>query len=105
MNVLSQYSVGTGAGSAGTFVASSSVSGVPNQLDAAGIARVIQSLIDSGSIPEPPQVDNNLVLVIYLDETIAVKSRVFACANAQVTTPSVSILTLSLPLEMSFITQ
>ena len=71
MNVLSQYGVGTGANTA-AFVGSSSVSNVPAQIDQAGIAKVIQGLIDAGSIPEPPPTGNNIALVVFLDETIAV---------------------------------
>jgi hypothetical protein len=67
MNVLSQYGVG-----AGTFVGSTFVPVVSSQLDAAGIAAVIQARIDAGEIPEPPNTGNNIVLVIFLDETIAV---------------------------------
>jgi hypothetical protein len=67
MNVLSQYGVGAGA-----FVASTFVPGVPSQLNADGIAAIIQARIDAGEIPEPPNTGNNIVLVIFLDETIAV---------------------------------
>jgi hypothetical protein len=72
MNVLSQYAVGTGAGAAGRFVAASHVGIVPNQLDENGIAQVLQAEIDAGALPEPPANNNNNVLIIYLDETIAV---------------------------------
>ena len=71
MNVLSQYGVGVGAGSGG-FVGASSLAAVPAQLDENSIAAAIQSLIDAGSIPEPPTAGNNIVLIVYLDETIAV---------------------------------
>jgi hypothetical protein len=72
MNVLSQYGVGAGAGAAGSFISSSSVPNVPSQLDESGIGQVIQGLIDSGQVPEPPATGNNIALVIYLDETVAV---------------------------------
>lgn len=72
MNVLSQYGAGSGAGAAGAFVNASFVPDVPSQLDEAGIAQAIQNSIDSGTLPEPPATDNNIVLVIYLDETVAV---------------------------------
>jgi hypothetical protein len=72
MNVLSQYGVGSGTGAAGAFIAASFVPNVASQLDEATIAQVIQSSIDAGTLPEPPATDNNIVLVIYLDETIAV---------------------------------
>jgi hypothetical protein len=71
MNILSQYGVGTGAGS-GRFIQSSFVSNVPAQLDENGIAGQIQSLIDAGTLPEPLNASNNVALIIYLDETIAV---------------------------------
>ena len=72
MNVLSQYGVGSGAGAAGRFIKSGSVANVPGQLDEAGIAKVIQTSIDAGDLPEPPSTDNNIALIIYLDETVAV---------------------------------
>jgi hypothetical protein len=72
MNVLSQYGVGAGAGSAGTLVGTTFVSSLTSQLDEAGIASVIQGQIDGGAIPEPPATNNNVVLIIFLDESIAV---------------------------------
>lgn len=72
MNVLSQYGVGSGAGAAGRFIKSGSVGNVPGQLDEAGIAKVIQTSIHAGDLPEPPSTDNNIALIIYLDETVAV---------------------------------
>jgi len=72
VNVLSQYGVGSGAGAAGRFVSAGFVTSVPSQLDEAGITQVIQTSINAGDLPEPPSTNNNLVLLIYLDETIAV---------------------------------
>lgn len=72
MNVLSQYGVG-----AGNFVSTGSVPGVAGELDEAGIAETIQSQIDIGALPEPPASDNQIVLIIYLDESIAYKDAEF----------------------------
>jgi hypothetical protein len=71
MNVLSQYGVGTGAGS-GTFVASSYVKGLPATLTLANITASVQSLIDAGTVPEPAANNTSLVLMIFLDENVAV---------------------------------
>ena len=70
MNVLSQY--GVGAGAAGQFIQAGFVPAVASQLDENAIAQVIQAQIDSRALPEPPPVGNNIVLIIYLDETLAV---------------------------------
>ncbi len=72
MNMLSQYGVGTGAGS-GTFVNQPTVvSNVPTALTLRTIQSTIQSLIDQQFLPEPVAPGNN-VLMIYLDETLGVK--------------------------------
>lgn len=71
MNMLSQYGVGTGAGS-GTFVQSTAVSNVPTALTLNTIQSTIQSLIDQQNLPEPVAPTNN-VLMIYLDETLGVE--------------------------------
>lgn len=72
MNVLSQYGVGLGAGVAGSYVKTTFVSNVPAQLNEAGIHGLIQSSINSGALPEPPATNNNIALIIFLDETIAI---------------------------------
>ncbi len=72
MNVLSQYGVGSGAGAAVTVVATSFASAVPAQLDENAIGTVIQGLIDAGELPDSGGPNRNTVLVIYLDETVAV---------------------------------
>jgi hypothetical protein len=66
MNVLSQYGVGTGAGS-GAFLGATFISDVTDTLTDQGIQDVIQSAIDSGTLQEPSGPDH--VLMIYLDET------------------------------------
>ncbi len=71
MNVLSQYGVGSGKGS-GLFVQASFVSNVPSTLTDSGIHNIIQSTINSGAIPEPPQNNTTHVLIIYLDENTSV---------------------------------
>ncbi|MBO0780538.1 MAG: hypothetical protein J2P37_17075, partial [Ktedonobacteraceae bacterium] len=71
MNVLSQYGVGTGAGS-GVFVQSSFLTDVPVTLNEQLVRNTIQSCINSKVLPEPPDPSNN-ILVIYLDETVSVK--------------------------------
>jgi len=68
MNVLSQYGVGSGAGS-GCFIRASFLSNVPDTLTDTQIQSIIQSCIDAGVLPEPTQ---NSVLLIYLDESIGV---------------------------------
>jgi hypothetical protein len=73
MNVLSQYGVGLGAGAAGKFVKATLAPSAPSEIDESDIAQIIQGLIDSGELPEPPATGNNIALLIYLDETIAVK--------------------------------
>lgn len=72
MNVLSQYGVGFGAGIAGAFIRASFVTGVPTTLTDSGIQGIIQSCIDAGVLPEPPNPSNNC-LIIYLDESIGVE--------------------------------
>jgi hypothetical protein len=73
MNVLSQYGVGAGAGAAGTFVKSTFVSSVPAQLTGTLIHQTIQDAINVHVLPEPPQSQSNVCLMIFLDETIAVQ--------------------------------
>jgi len=71
MNVLSQYGVGSGAGS-GQFVQSSFLANVANQLADSDIQNNIQQAINVGAIPEPPPNNNSQVLIIYLDENTEV---------------------------------
>jgi hypothetical protein len=76
MNIMSQYGAGTGANS-GLYVQASYVSSVPANLTDAQIHTVIQGAINSGSIPEPPANNTTNVIVIYLDESAAVKDPTF----------------------------
>jgi len=69
---LSQYGVGSGAGAAGSVVNAVFVHDVAPEIDEAAIAGIIQGLIDAGTLPELSGADNNVVLVIYLDETVVV---------------------------------
>jgi hypothetical protein len=71
MNLLIQYGVGTGAGAAGAFVQGTFVGSVPGTLTDPSIQGIIQSSITDGSLPEPTS-PANMVLIIYLDETIGV---------------------------------
>ena len=71
MNVLSQYGVGTGAGS-GRFAQASFVANVANQLTDTDIQSTIQQAINAGQIPEPPANNASQVLVIFLDENTEV---------------------------------
>jgi hypothetical protein len=71
MNVLSQYGAGQGANT-GMFIGATFVANVKSQIDKSDIAAVIQDCIDAGTIPEPNANNNGMVLVIYLDESIAV---------------------------------
>jgi hypothetical protein len=73
MNILSQYGVGSGAGSAGSFIKQTFAPGVSGEIDENDIANIVQNLIDTGDLPEPPASDNNTCLLIYLDESVAVK--------------------------------
>jgi len=67
MNVLSQYGVGTGAGS-GQFAQASFLADVANQLADRDIQNTIQQAVDAGQIPEPPANNTSQVLMIFLDE-------------------------------------
>jgi hypothetical protein len=71
MNVLSQYGVGSGAGS-GQLGQTTFLAGVANQLTDADIQNNIQQAINSGQIPEPPANNQSQVLLIYLDENTEV---------------------------------
>jgi hypothetical protein len=71
MNVLSQYGAGQGANTS-MLIGSTFVANVKSQIDEVAIAAVIQGCIDTGTMPEPNANNNGMVLVIYLDESIAV---------------------------------
>ncbi|HEY0485361.1 MAG TPA: hypothetical protein VGD72_03830 [Mycobacteriales bacterium] len=70
MNVVSQYGAGSGAGS-GLFFQSSFVDGVSGDITDGFIQSTVQSLIDSGAIPEPASPSNTCVMV-YLADGIGV---------------------------------
>ena len=72
MNILSQYGAGLGAGSAGTWQSSNTISPVPAQLTDADIHNTLQSAIDSGKLPEPGTPPSEVVM-IYLAEGIEVQ--------------------------------
>jgi len=71
MNVLAQYGVGSGVGS-GLFIQASFIQNVPLNLTDNNIHTILQTAINNGVIPEPPQNNRTHVQIIYLDETIAV---------------------------------
>ena len=72
MNILSQYGAGRGAGQAGAFAGSGTITTVANQLTDANIQGILQSAIDSGGLPEPGQPAQDVVM-IYLAEGIEVQ--------------------------------
>lgn len=72
MNVMSQYGAGVGKGS-GLFMQSSIISGVPVNLTDANIHTILQNAINAGTIPEPSANNKTQVVVIFLDESVAVK--------------------------------
>lgn len=77
MNIMTQYGASSGKGS-GLYVQASYISsGVPANLTDAAIHTVLQSAINAGSIPEPPANNTSQVIVIYLDESVAVKDPTF----------------------------
>lgn len=67
MNVLHQYGV-----NGGTFVRGTFVGGIAASLTDKDIHTVIQSLIDSGGLPEPTNPTNTITLMIYLDDSTSV---------------------------------
>ena len=71
MNVLSQYGVGTGAGS-GAYGGRSELAQVPAQMDNAAVQSQIQAAIGAGTIPEPPAGNPSDVLIVFLDESIEI---------------------------------
>jgi serine protease len=74
MNVLSQYGVGSGAGS-GQFAQTSFLPNVANQLTDNDIQNTIQPAINAGQMPEPPANNTSQVLLIFLDEDTEVNDR------------------------------
>ncbi len=71
MNVLSQYGVGSGAGS-GLFIQASFVHNVSSNLTDSNIHSTLQTCINNGVIPEPPHNNTTHVQIIFLDESVAV---------------------------------
>jgi len=74
MDVLTQYSVGFGAGLSGRVVGSSLVTTVPANLTNTApnrIQDVAQGMIDNATIPEPSD-PTDMALVVFLDDTIGV---------------------------------
>src|SRR5260370_733772 len=72
MNSLSQYGDGTGQKSA-TVAGSSFVAGVTGNLSDGDVHTHLQAAINSGAIPAPPAQNTSEVVVIFLDESIAVR--------------------------------
>jgi hypothetical protein len=72
MNVLSQYGVGSGPGTA-LFLQASFISNVQANVSDTDIHNVIQGAINSGAIPEPPANNKTHCIVIFLDSSIAVR--------------------------------
>ncbi len=71
MNILSQYGVGQGAGAGTTWLGDTNLTTVSGQLADADIHRNIQSMIDSGALPEPGS-PSNMALLIFLDESLEI---------------------------------
>jgi hypothetical protein len=69
-NVLSQYGVGHGRGY-GVFIQASFLNNVAANLSDSDVHNIIQASINAGAIPEPPEDDQN-VLLIFLDENTAI---------------------------------
>lgn len=84
MNIMSQYGAGSGQGS-GLYVQASFISNVPATLTDADIHAVIQGAINSNAIPEPPANNTTNVIVIYLDESVAVKDPGFGVTMCEPT--------------------
>jgi Domain of unknown function (DUF5050) len=72
MNILSQYGAGTGKNS-GVFAGQSFNANISGTLTDGAIHAALQVQINSGAIPEPPARNTSDVVVIFLDETVAVK--------------------------------
>ncbi len=71
MNVLSQYGAGSGQGS-GLFMQASFFTNIASSLSDADIHNILQGAITSGVIPEPPANNTTHVIMIFLDESVAV---------------------------------
>ncbi len=71
MNILSQYSVGQGAGKCGAYRGESERTTVSGDIAESDIANNLQALINAGAIPEPGNPSSTSVLV-FLDENIRV---------------------------------
>jgi hypothetical protein len=71
MNILSQYSVGQGAGKCGTYRGESARPSASGDLTETDLRASIQALIDAGSIPEPHSPSSTAVLV-FLDDNVRV---------------------------------
>jgi hypothetical protein len=71
MNILSQYSVGQGAGRCGSLRGDSNLTTVSGDLSESRIQTNIQALINAGTIPEPGS-PSSLALLIFMDESIRV---------------------------------
>jgi peptidoglycan hydrolase-like protein with peptidoglycan-binding domain len=72
MNILTQYGC-VGQDGGGFVQASYLSSGIPANVTDDDIHTILQGAIDAGSIPEPPINNTTQVIIIYLDESVAVK--------------------------------
>ena len=75
MNILSQYSVGQGAGRCGTFRTQSALTTVSGTLSDSDIQNNIQNLFTQGYIPEPSSPSSTAVIV-FLDEDVHVQDSI-----------------------------
>ncbi len=71
MNILSQYSVGEGAGRCGTYRGDSARPAATGDMSESDIQNNIQALINAGSVPEPGN-PSSMALLVFLDENIRV---------------------------------
>jgi hypothetical protein len=69
MNILSQY----GCGTKGNFIGSASVPNANHVLHETDIHAILQSAIDSGTVPEP--INHNNTYIVFLDDLTGVKDR------------------------------
>lgn len=74
MNILSQYGAGKGAGKCGSWMGECDLPSAKGRMSDRAIHRAIQSLIDSGQLPEPSS-PSNMALMIFLDESIKIDDR------------------------------
>ena len=72
MNILSQYGGGTGKNS-GVYVTDAFAPNVTGTLSDGSIHATLQAQINNGSLPEPQAKNTSDVVIIYLDETVAVR--------------------------------